>query len=182
MATNITHLPHFDEHAVASLARFIARHAEAGDCITLTGDLGAGKTHFARSFIRALCGEEVDVGSPTFMISQSYKASVIPAKAGIQIDKELDSRFRGNDNTTTISHYDLYRLEHTDEVEETGLPETLLHHINLIEWSEIAAAYLPPHTLHIVFAFDTSPHYRDIAITGNTLWMTRLQHFHLPNQ
>jgi tRNA threonylcarbamoyl adenosine modification protein YjeE len=152
------HFPNQDEDAVARLARAIAGIAEAGDCITLSGDLGAGKTHFARHFIRALCGEATEVASPTFMISQLYASPAVP-----------------------IAHYDLYRLKHGDEVEETGLSETLLNHINLIEWAEIARDYLPPHTLHIVFAFESSPHYRHVTMTGNATWMTRLQLLHLSN-
>jgi N-acetylmuramate 1-kinase len=157
---NTLNFPDCDEAAVATLAREIALAANTGECITLMGDLGAGKTYFSQHFIRTLCGDNTDVVSPTFMISQAYTTP----------------------HHVTISHYDLYRLEHTSELEEIGLTDTLLHHINLIEWPEIAEAYLPPDTLHILFAFGASPHYRDIAITGNTLWMTRLQRLHLLNR
>jgi N-acetylmuramate 1-kinase len=157
---NTLTFPDCNEHAVASLAHDIALIAAVGECITLTGDLGAGKTYFSQHFIRSLCGEHTDVVSPTFMISQHYTTL----------------------HHVTISHYDLYRLEHASELEEVGLTDTLLHHINLIEWPEIAEAYLPPDTLHILFAFGASPHYRDIAITGNTSWMTRLQRLQLLNR
>jgi tRNA threonylcarbamoyladenosine biosynthesis protein TsaE len=145
-------LPRLNAAAMSAFARSMAAIARAGDCIALHGDLGAGKTFFAQSFIRALCGEATDVASPTFMIAQTYSAT----------------------DGGSIAHFDLYRLEHSHEVEETGLPETLLHHINLIEWPDIASAYLPPHTLHIVFAFNNSPDYRDLALTGYDAWMTRL--------
>jgi tRNA threonylcarbamoyl adenosine modification protein YjeE len=148
-----------NEGAIAALAQALARQAEAGDCFALHGDLGAGKTCFSRHFIHALCGEHVTVASPTFMISQSY---VLP--------------------TGTLWHYDLYRIEQPEDLEETGLPETLMHDINLIEWPDIATAWLPPHTLHIVFAFGSMPHYRDVTFTGNTLWMKRLQQSPLPNR
>ncbi len=156
--TNIS-LPNRSADKIGSLAASLATAAQPGDCLALTGDLGAGKTFFARHFIRALCGE-VDVASPTFMLVQHYE-------------------------TTTrlpVAHYDLYRLKHAEEIEETGLTDTLRTHINLIEWPEIATSYLPAETLHIVFAFNPSLHYRDLVITGNAAWMKRLPPLLLSNR
>ncbi|HEY2111322.1 MAG TPA: tRNA (adenosine(37)-N6)-threonylcarbamoyltransferase complex ATPase subunit type 1 TsaE, partial [Dongiaceae bacterium] len=73
-----------DEAATASLARAVAALARPGDVIALRGDLGAGKTLFARAFIG-----EADVPSPTFTLVQIYDGA------------------HGR-----IWHFDLYRLKH----------------------------------------------------------------------
>lgn len=95
----------------------LADSANIGDCFSLSGDLGAGKTEFARAFIQSICGESEVVSSPTFNIVQIY-----------------------NDK---IAHFDLYRIEAEEELEEIGLEEMLLNHISLIEWPDIAGSYLP---------------------------------------
>lgn len=100
-----------------NLARELAREAKTGDCFCLTGDLGAGKTEFARSFIRELCGSDVTVGSPTFNIVQLYGEN--------------------------LYHFDLYRLKDDSELEEIGFREALDKGICLIEWPQVAAQQLP---------------------------------------
>lgn len=83
--------------------------------ICLSGDLGAGKTEFSRSYINALSAEKQIVTSPTYNIVQIYEAS---------------------DNK--IYHFDLYRLETEEELREIGFEEALEDGICLIEWPEIA--------------------------------------------
>src|SRR5262245_8103668 len=61
--------------ATENFAAKLAKLARAGDCITLSGELGAGKSVFARAFIRALAGP-VDVPSPTFTLVQTYDAPI----------------------------------------------------------------------------------------------------------
>ena len=103
-----------------ALAERLARAARAGDVFTLAGDLGAGKTAFARFFIQALCGD-VEVTSPTFNLLQTYP---LPG-AG------------------EIWHYDLYRIEHASALQELGVDEAL-QHITLIEWPErLGKTHLP---------------------------------------
>ena len=89
-----------DETMTAALARMLAATARPGDTILLDGPVGAGKTHFARAFIRARQGEAAeDVPSPTFTLVQTY-------------DDPMG---------TEIWHADLYRLTDPSELDELGL-------------------------------------------------------------
>ncbi|GAA6212409.1 bifunctional tRNA (adenosine(37)-N6)-threonylcarbamoyltransferase complex ATPase subunit type 1 TsaE/phosphotransferase [Hyphomicrobiales bacterium 4NK60-0047b] len=85
-----------------------------GDTLFLKGDLGAGKSTFARALIRSIANSpELEVQSPTFPILIPYETQ-----------------------RAEISHYDLYRLSDSSEVEELGLYDELDNHITLIEWPE----------------------------------------------
>ena len=106
-----------------SLATSLAKNAKPGDCYCLLGDLGAGKTEFARSFIQSICGD-IKVSSPTYNIVLNY------------------------DN---IYHFDLYRIKHESELEEIGLEDALKNGICLIEWPQIAASFLPTNKIEITF-------------------------------
>jgi len=108
----------FSLEETKSLARKLAADAKRGDCYCLTGDLGAGKTEFARAFIRELCGD-ITVASPTFNILQIYE------------------------NKIPIYHFDLYRIKNEDELEEVGIEDALDNGITLIEWPQIAQNLLP---------------------------------------
>ena len=95
--TLLATLDHADADLTACLARVMAAVMKPGDVIALQGPVGAGKTHFARAFIRARQGDAVeDVPSPTFTLVQTY-------------DDPLG---------TEIWHADLYRLSHPDELVE----------------------------------------------------------------
>ena len=63
-----------DEAATARLGAALAGLLRAGDVIALKGDLGAGKTTLARGLIRALCGKDTEVPSPTYTLVQAYDA------------------------------------------------------------------------------------------------------------
>jgi tRNA threonylcarbamoyladenosine biosynthesis protein TsaE len=108
----IVHLSTLDDTQL--LAQKLAQQAKPGDVFTLSGDLGAGKTAFARCFVQALCGAGTNVGSPTFNLLQTYP---LPGEAH------------------EVWHYDLYRIEHRSALIELGLDEAL-RHITLIEWPD----------------------------------------------
>jgi len=128
-----------DEAATRALAVRLAAHARAGDAIGLKGPLGAGKTTFARAFIAAraaLSGVEVDdVPSPTFTLVQAYD-------------------FPGDvEQSPTVFHIDLYRIENSDETIELGLEDAFASGVCLIEWPEKGATLLPVPDLHIRITF-----------------------------
>ena len=111
-----------DEHATRRLAIDVANALEAGDVVTLSGDLGAGKTTLARTLIRYLAGDStIEVPSPTFTLMQSYDLPQFP-----------------------LVHVDLYRVSGPAELAELGfddLPETA---VMLLEWPDRAEGLLPP--------------------------------------
>lgn len=109
-----------NEEGTESIAATLAQSARPGDIFCLNGPLGAGKTAFARGFIRALTGNDTDVPSPTYTLVQTYDTP------------------RG-----AIWHFDLYRMVSPAEVLETGWDDALADGICLIEWPGRAGPYLP---------------------------------------
>jgi tRNA threonylcarbamoyladenosine biosynthesis protein TsaE len=106
-----------DPAATERLAAIIAMQARPGDAILLSGDLGAGKTHFARAFINALTVQSEEVPSPTFTLVQTYEAAV-------------------QGQPVEIWHFDLYRLKSPDETLELGIEEAFAAAITLVEWPD----------------------------------------------
>jgi tRNA threonylcarbamoyladenosine biosynthesis protein TsaE len=117
-----------DENATQRLGEILAKSARIGDFFALHGDLGAGKTTFARGFISALT-DAAEVPSPTFTILQAY-------------DSDLGE----------IWHFDLYRIESPDDIWELGWEE-ISEKITLAEWVERAGQYLPQQRLEIYIEF-----------------------------
>jgi len=141
------------EAATISIARRLAAVARAGDVIALNGDLGAGKTSFARSFIAAMTGQAEEAPSPTFTLVQTY-------------DSE-----RG-----TIWHFDLYRLERADDALELGLEDALAEGITLIEWPTRIAGLLPDERLDVTLSFQRDrDSARHLHLAGRGGWAPRLQ-------
>lgn len=101
-----------DEAATEALAARIAKRLGPGDIVALSGDLGAGKTTFARGVLRAL-GVKERVPSPTFTLVQSYETPSI-----------------------TVHHFDLYRVEKASDLMELGFDDALLGGAALVEWPE----------------------------------------------
>ncbi len=96
---NIIELITNSEAETSRLAKELSNYASAGDFIGLTGDLGAGKSVFARAFIRELSKDfELEVPSPTFTLVQTY-----------------------DDLRIKASHFDLYRINDGAELDELGL-------------------------------------------------------------
>jgi len=139
-----------DEDATGAFAARISALAATGDIIALKGDLGAGKTTFARAFIRSRGGEE-EVPSPTFTLVQIY---------------ELGS--------AAVWHFDLYRVKSPEEAWELGIEDAFSEGISLIEWPEHLGPLLPHRRLEIEFLFGDRPDSRRALIDAGEGWQKRL--------
>jgi tRNA threonylcarbamoyl adenosine modification protein YjeE len=118
-----------DEDATRKLMIDIAGALQPGDTVTLSGDLGAGKTTFVRSLIRYLVGNEtIEVPSPTFTLMQTYDLPQFP-----------------------LVHADLYRLSGAAEMSELGFDDLPEDAVIMIEWPDRAGGSLPPDRLDIAF-------------------------------
>jgi len=144
-------LPLADEGATASLAARIAAAARPRDVIALHGDLGAGKTSFARAFVRSLGDPDEEVPSPTFSLVQGY-----------------DTR------SGTVSHFDLYRIRRPEEAIELGLEDALAEGIVLIEWPDRLAGLLPRERLDVRLAPGAAAEARHAVIEASPGWAARL--------
>ena len=141
---------HLKDHAATEqLAKKISMFCKPGDTIALVGDIGSGKTTFARAFIRCFLGSEIDVPSPTFTIVQIY-----------------------GDPPNEIWHCDLYRLTHPDEAAELGLQEAFETALCLIEWPDRLGNDAPPNALTI--AFQALPDGHSARVSGSGDWQKRL--------
>ena len=139
-----------DEAATAALAARLAECARPGDVIALRGDLGTGKTTFARAFIHALGGTE-EVPSPTFTLVQIYAL-----------------------RAAVIWHFDLYRLQSPEDAWELGIEEAFSTGIALIEWPERLGPLLPERRLDITLAFGEWAEARHAFLSADPGWATRL--------
>lgn len=129
-----------DEAALAIVAAVFARRVQAPLVIFLIGDLGAGKTTFARAFIQAL-GYSGYVKSPSYGLLESY-------------------RVVGN----TILHLDLYRIEDPEELEYLALRDLYDNQaILLVEWPDKGANLLPQADLELRFTELGSPVSSNVA-------------------
>jgi len=109
-----------------AIARALAPRLRPGDVILLHGQIGAGKSHFARCLILASLDQPEDVPSPTYTLVQSY-----PGRQG------------------EIWHADLYRLGDISEIEELGLIQAFSDAICLVEWPARLGDLAPPGALHL---------------------------------
>jgi len=140
------------------LAHVLAPLARAGDFLALRGDLGAGKTTFARAFIRTAAGKaDLDVPSPTFTLIQNYP---------------------GKGRYPEILHVDLYRIEKPEEIRELGL-EDAMGSIVLLEWPERLEGGLPKDAMVISFEAGSGPNTRTVTLTDGPTWGKRIDSLNL---
>lgn len=145
-----------DEDATGAFAARVAMMARAGDVVALWGGLGAGKTVFARAFIRACVGAPVEVPSPTFTLVQIYEGAK-PAAAD-------------------IFHFDLFRIDAAEEALELGIEDAFASAISLIEWPDRLGPFLPAQRLDVVLAdVPAAAMVRQLTLTGYGDWQQRLR-------
>ena len=140
------------EAQTAAFARRLVPVLRPGDCLTLSGEIGAGKSVFARALIRAALGDETaEVPSPSYTLVQAYEAPV-----------------------AEIWHADLYRLTAPDEADELGLWAALEGGaICLIEWPERLEGALPDGALQLHLQAGEAAH--RLSLAGPCAWQERLE-------
>jgi tRNA threonylcarbamoyladenosine biosynthesis protein TsaE len=139
-----THSP----EETAQIAQTVSRLLHPGDVILLKGDLGTGKSTFARALIQSLCGEKTEVPSPTFTLVQTYETPKF-----------------------VLWHFDLYRLEHSQEIYELGIEEAYASGVCLIEWPERLGSSVPKVYLEIELSYGNDENERILRLKG---WADRV--------
>lgn len=120
------------EDETKNFAFNLASKLSTGDIIVLSGDLGSGKTKFTEGFLKYF-NLENEISSPTFTIVNEYK------------NKDIN-----------IYHFDVYRLEDSEEFYAIGGEEYFNSGICIIEWGELIKDALPNDYIHISFERDNS--------------------------
>ena len=129
-------------------AKKLAEKLPGGSVILLSGDLGVGKTVFAKGFAKGL-GIDAPVISPTFTIMQVYDSGRLP-----------------------LYHFDVYRITDEDEMYEVGFEDYIYGDgISLIEWPEKIEGLIPKDAIKVTISKDLTKgiDYRNIEVTGNEL-------------
>jgi tRNA threonylcarbamoyladenosine biosynthesis protein TsaE len=117
----------FSQEETKEFARSLGEAASPGDVFALSGDLGVGKTVFAKGMAEGL-GITEPVSSPTFTILQEYTSGRIP-----------------------FYHFDVYRVEEPEEMEETGFDDAIFGEgVSLVEWAELIKDIMPEHYTQIL--------------------------------
>ncbi|MDH7797378.1 MULTISPECIES: tRNA (adenosine(37)-N6)-threonylcarbamoyltransferase complex ATPase subunit type 1 TsaE [unclassified Beijerinckia] len=151
----VWHVDLAGESETVGLARDIAELVGANDVLTLSGDLGAGKSTFARALIRQLIDDAgAEVPSPTFTLMQIYDGPVFP-----------------------IVHADLYRIKSSDELVELGWEEASDGALVVVEWPDRIGTAVTPDRLDVAFYVDAtrSLDFRRAIVTGHGAMAERLQ-------
>ncbi len=152
MPTTWTHAT-ADLAALHRLAELIALKIRRGDMLALNGDLGAGKTTFARALIRAVLGQpDAEVPSPTFALVQTYDAPRV-----------------------ALAHIDLYRLADEHEALELGIDDLIERGAVIIEWPERAPSLTSADRLEITLSECDAADLRNVAIVAHGTWGPRLE-------
>ena len=136
-----------------ALAQALGPRLAPGDCLLLEGEVGAGKTHFARCLIQAMLEVPEDVPSPTYTLVQTY-----PGGHG------------------EIWHSDLYRLSDITEIEELGLLEAFETAICLVEWPDRLGDLAPPDALTLRLDAPTGDDTRTVTFEwSGRAWADRIK-------
>ncbi len=142
-----------NEPELCQFAEILAASLRPGDLLALSGDLGAGKTTFARAVIRALTGNPAEeIPSPTFTLVQTYETPRMP-----------------------VAHFDLYRLSDPEELMELGLEDLLKSGVCLVEWPEHGGDLMPSERMSISIGDAASgrQQFRDVYISGHGVFAER---------
>jgi len=120
-----------NEKATFDYAVNMGRDAKAGQVYALTGELGAGKTVFAKGFAKGLGIGDI-VSSPTFTLVQTYESGRLP-----------------------LYHFDVYRIGDISEMDETGYEDYFYGEgVTLVEWADMIKEIMPGNTIWIKMSKD----------------------------
>lgn len=134
------------------LASALKENLQNGDIILLKGEIGAGKSLFARSLIQSAMDQVEEVPSPTFTIVQTYET-----KLG------------------SIWHADLYRLTDQSEIFELGLIDAFVSEIVIVEWPERLGHLEPQDALTVEIIILENDKREVIFSTNSSMWKARLE-------
>ena len=133
-----------------NFSKKISKVVGLGDLIFLYGEIGSGKTTFARFFVNHLESEKKiqksDVLSPTFNIVYDYDIGDVK-----------------------ILHYDLYRLKNYNDISQLGMFETSNKYIKIVEWPELIEPK-PKDRIEILFKYSKLISSREVKIIGFGKW------------
>ena len=136
----------YSEKDTFDTARKLAEVSKKGDIYALVGDLGVGKTAFAKGFAEGL-GIRESIVSPTFTILQIYESGRMP-----------------------LYHFDVYRIGDVSEMDEIGYEDCFWGDgVSLVEWADIVRDIFPENTVKVTIEKDLSKgmDYRMITIESN---------------
>ncbi|EDP62218.1 hypothetical protein BAL199_11586 [alpha proteobacterium BAL199] len=142
-----------DLAATERLAGRIAALARPGEAVLLSGPLGAGKSAFARAFVRAWVDDPAaEVPSPTFTLVQPYDGP------------------RG-----AVWHCDLYRLGDPEELQELGIDQGFAEAVMLVEWPDRLGPWLPPDRLELAIEIcEQAEDARRAMLAAFGVWSARM--------
>ncbi|MEZ5776616.1 MAG: tRNA (adenosine(37)-N6)-threonylcarbamoyltransferase complex ATPase subunit type 1 TsaE [Hyphomicrobiaceae bacterium] len=132
-----------DEARLGQVAAWLALIVAPGDTVALRGDLGAGKTTFARALIRAIAGADLEVTSPTFPIMLRYETARM-----------------------IVHHIDLYRLGGEEEARLSGIDEAMSEGLAIVEWPERAEGLMPADHFEVAIGEGPTPDTRAVTLSG----------------
>ena len=136
----------FGEKETFELAKSLAEKAQKGEIYALIGDLGVGKTAFAKGFAKGL-GIDEPIVSPTFTFVQMYSEGRLP-----------------------LYHFDVYRIGDVSEMDEIGYEDCFYGEgVSLVEWADLVEEILPEDTIRVTIKKDLSKgvDYRKIVIESH---------------
>ncbi len=147
-----------DQAAVEALAGELASQAPDSGVLSLEGELGAGKSTFARAFLRSL-GVTGTIRSPTYTLVEPYAIDRAPGPE-------------------QVLHLDLYRLGDPEELDYLGVRDEIDQALLLVEWLSQAGGELSADLCLLLQGDPADPDHRDVTISPVTLtgadWLRRL--------
>ena len=123
-----------------AFVKYITPIFEKGDLLALNGEIGSGKTTLTKHLINYLTATRIDeINSPTFNLCQTY-----------------------SNEDLIISHYDFYRLDYLQEIEELDINDSIKNNFTIIEWANKFSSILPKD--HIEIQIDNKSDKREYKI------------------